>query len=208
MRSGDFSIWRDDFRRVNGFDENFCGWGGEDDDLGRRLRRAGVRLQSFLRWTNSYHLWHPIDASVPATPNAAPNARYVSRKGRLIRCRNGLTKRGWNDLAWRVVGRAAKPQEVERWLAGRITPALANENGNHSTQGAVRPEVELLFLPGEGSFSGAADCNLLVALDDSPQLRQLASAAHVVVAPHTLPEASDVLQFRLDQWDQALNAVA
>ncbi len=94
------------------------------------------------------------------------------------------------------------------WLAGRIAPALANDHGNHSTQGAVQPEVELLFLPGEGSFSGAADCNLLVALDDSPQLRQLASAAHVVVAPHTLPEASDVLQFRLDQWDQVLNAVA
>ena len=48
LRSGDFSIWRDDYRRVNGFDENFCGWGGEDDDLGRRLRRAGVRLQSLL----------------------------------------------------------------------------------------------------------------------------------------------------------------
>ena len=128
LRSGDFSIWRDDYRRVNGFDENFCGWGGEDDDLGRRLRRAGVRLQSFLRWTHSYHLWHPTETSRPDVPRRSHNAQYLSRKGRLIRCRNGLIKRTWNDLAWRIVGSAARPQEVNRWLAGRILPITANEN--------------------------------------------------------------------------------
>ncbi len=72
LRSGDFSIWRTDFDRVNGFDENFCGWGGEDDDLGWRLRRAGLRLHSLMRWTYSYHLWHPIGATVPAQPKLAP----------------------------------------------------------------------------------------------------------------------------------------
>src|SRR5437763_396129 len=56
-------IWRADFERVNGFDENFQGWGCEDDDLRHRLRKAGVYVESILRWTRSYHLWHPIDAS-------------------------------------------------------------------------------------------------------------------------------------------------
>lgn len=211
LRSGDFSIWRDDFRRVNGFDENFCGWGGEDDDLGRRLRRAGIRLQSFLRWTYSYHLWHPRDISRPQIPDAAPNARYVSRKGRLIRCRNGLIKRDWNDLAWQIVGRAAQPQEVLQWIAGRITPQVAGQHSGAARRTAEtgnHPEVELLFLPGEGSFSGAADCNVLVALDESPRLQQLAPTAHVLVAPQTLADAPNVLQFPLDQWVQALNAVA
>ena len=212
LRSGDFSIWRDDFRRVNGFDENFSGWGGEDDDLGRRLRRAGVQLQSFLRWTYSCHLWHPREVSRPETPSAAPNAHYVVRKGRLIRCRNGLVKRSWNDLAWRIVGRAAQPQEVQQWLARRITAgaetAQPRSGAKSSANFSSRPEVELLFLPGEGSFSGAADCNVLVALEDSPRLRQLAAAAHVLVAPQPLDNAPDVLQFHLDQWDQALAAVA
>ena len=44
--------------------------------------------------------------------------------------------------------------------------------------------------------------------NDSPRCTQLASAADVVVAPHAVSDAPDVLQFRLDQWDQALNAVA
>ena len=35
-------IWRSDYERVNGYDENFHGWGCEDDDLRLRLRRAGA----------------------------------------------------------------------------------------------------------------------------------------------------------------------
>jgi glycosyltransferase involved in cell wall biosynthesis len=92
LRSGNFSICREDFERVNGFDENFRGWGGEDDDLGRRLRRAGVRLESIVRWTHSYHLWHPRDVTVPDKVKLAPNTKYLWRKDVLTRCRNGLVK--------------------------------------------------------------------------------------------------------------------
>ncbi|NBW87713.1 MAG: glycosyltransferase, partial [Planctomycetia bacterium] len=42
LTGGDFGIWRRDFEQVNGFDERFVGWGQEDDDLGLRLRAAGV----------------------------------------------------------------------------------------------------------------------------------------------------------------------
>ena len=54
-------IWRTDFERINGYDENFQGWGCEDDDLRCRLHAAGVRIESILRWTHTYHLWHPTD---------------------------------------------------------------------------------------------------------------------------------------------------
>ena len=57
--SNNVGIWRSDFERVNGFDENFKNWGCEDDDLGRRLIRAGVRLESILAHTRLVHLWHP-----------------------------------------------------------------------------------------------------------------------------------------------------
>ncbi len=80
-------IWRTDYERINGYDENFVGWGWEDDDLGNRLRRAGVRIRSMLRWTNTYHLWHPTDGGKRARNNA-----YMRRKGVLTRCRNGLAK--------------------------------------------------------------------------------------------------------------------
>ncbi len=203
LRSGDFGIWRIDFERINGFDENFCGWGGEDDDLGLRLRRAKVRSKSFLRWTYSYHLWHPIEASKPDQPSLAANAQYMRRKGRLVRCRNGLVKRDWSDMAVQIVGRPRQPKLVDRMLAGRI-----NANSRSLDSKRQAPEVELLFLPGDGEFSGAAQCNVLVALADSPRLDEAALQAHIVVAPRSLPDAPDVLQFNLNQWDEALRAVA
>jgi len=198
LQGGDFSIWRKDYERVNGFDENFCGWGGEDYDLGRRLRRAGVRLASVLRWTRSYHVWHPIDVTKPDVPRQTRNAVHLRRKGKLIRCRNGLVKRTLQDIAVNIVGQAQRPRDVEQMVAGRIMPA----------RGSSRPEVEILFLPGEGRFSGTADCNVLVALENSPEVARRAQQAHMVVAKQTVDTASDVLQFPLDEWDRALEAVA
>jgi glycosyltransferase involved in cell wall biosynthesis len=92
--SCNFGIWRSDYERVNGFDENFEGWGQEDDDLGYRLRQVGVRLQSILRWTQSYHVWHPRDATWTADWLDGPNAPYLLRKHRPTRCLNGLIKLG------------------------------------------------------------------------------------------------------------------
>jgi glycosyltransferase involved in cell wall biosynthesis len=49
-------ISREDFEAVNGFDENFIGWGCEDDDLAFRLRKAGRRVASALAYTHGFHL--------------------------------------------------------------------------------------------------------------------------------------------------------
>src|SRR5262249_44329126 len=185
LQGGDFSIWREDYERVNGFDENFCGWGGEDYDLGRRLRRAGVRLASVLRWTRSYHVWHPVDVTKPDVPRQTRNANHLRRKGKLIRCRNGLVKRTLHDLAVQIVGQARRPCEVQQMIAGRILPQPSS----------TRPEVEILFLPGEGQFSGAADCNVLVALENSPEVIRLARDAHMVVADQAVDAAGEILQF-------------
>jgi len=198
LQGGDFSIWREDYERVNGFDENFCGWGGEDYDLGRRLRRAGVRLASVLRWTCSYHVWHPVDVTKPDVPRQTRNAVHLRRKGKLIRCRNGLVKRTLHDIAVQIVGQSQRPRDVEQMIAGRIVPA----------QGNSRPEVEVLFLPGEGRFSGTADCNVLVALENSLEVTRRAQEAHMVIANQTVAAAPEVLQFRLSEWDHALEAVA
>jgi len=198
LNGGDFSIWREDYERVNGFDENFCGWGWEDYDMGRRLRRAGVRLNSVLHWTCSYHVWHPVDVTKPAVPRNSRNADYRRRTWKLVRCRNGLVKRSLADIAVRIVGRTQRGRDVQKMIAGRIRPQ----------SDSIRPEVELLFLPGEGRFSGAADCNVLVALEDSPDVAYRAHEAHLVVAAQPLVDAPEVLQFPLAQWDRALEEVA
>jgi glycosyltransferase involved in cell wall biosynthesis len=56
-------VWRRDFERVNGFDMRFVGWGGEDTDIARRLRRAGLVCGWAGPRTTVVHLWHPSRAS-------------------------------------------------------------------------------------------------------------------------------------------------
>lgn len=53
-----FSAWRDDLIRVNGFDESYTGWGMEDSDLVIRLIRAHVFHKSARFSSPLFHLWH------------------------------------------------------------------------------------------------------------------------------------------------------
>ena len=58
LRGCNFSAFRTDVERVNGFDECFQGWGFEDSDFAARLIESGVRLKNGRLATNVYHLWH------------------------------------------------------------------------------------------------------------------------------------------------------
>ena len=125
LAGNNVGIWRSDYERINGYDENFVGWGWEDDDLGRRLRRAGVQIRSILRWTNTFHLWHPTDVTMPIDGQQARNAAYLNRQGALVRCRNGLSKRGLGDLRLRVVGNPP-PRQVTQMLSSLLHNPLFN----------------------------------------------------------------------------------
>lgn len=58
IKTCNFSAWRADLRRVNGFDEAYSGWGLEDSDLVIRLLHAGIRHKSARCATPLFHLWH------------------------------------------------------------------------------------------------------------------------------------------------------
>jgi glycosyltransferase involved in cell wall biosynthesis len=59
IRGCNMGIWRDDLVRVNGYNEEFVGWGREDSDLCARLMNGGVRRLDVRGWALCYHLWHP-----------------------------------------------------------------------------------------------------------------------------------------------------
>ncbi len=85
-------VWRSDFEQVNGFDENYQGWGSEDDDLGYRFREAGLRICSILPAVRTYHIWHPRDVTWTVSCGAGANVPYLLRGDRPTRCINGLVK--------------------------------------------------------------------------------------------------------------------
>lgn len=52
------SFFRADFTAINGYDEFYVGWGGEDGDFGRRLKRSGLKKRHLKFAGIIYHLWH------------------------------------------------------------------------------------------------------------------------------------------------------
>lgn len=91
IKTCNFAAWRDDLVRVNGFNEDFVGWGPEDKELAMRLTHAGVRRQSLLFGGIAIHLHHPA-ASREALP--ANLARLEeTRRLRRVRCEHGLDSR-------------------------------------------------------------------------------------------------------------------
>jgi glycosyltransferase involved in cell wall biosynthesis len=59
-----FSVWRKDLYAVNGFNEEFQGWGKEDTDLGLRLQLNNVRVRNLRNKVIVFHLIHerkPLD---------------------------------------------------------------------------------------------------------------------------------------------------
>lgn len=91
LYGGNVGIFREDYERINGYDENFRGWGCEDDDLRLRLRQAGMRIRSVLGATRTYHLWHPPGQTTPSRWRDGANVDYLHREGRQACCERGLS---------------------------------------------------------------------------------------------------------------------
>ncbi len=81
-------VWREDLIQVNGFDEEFEGWGLEDSDLGNRLYHLG-RYRKFVYGRAIVH--HLNHRETSRTELSANHERLQSTlsTGR-IRCRCGL----------------------------------------------------------------------------------------------------------------------
>jgi glycosyltransferase involved in cell wall biosynthesis len=95
-------IWRSDYERVNGYDEEFIGWGCEDDDLARRLRRVGLSIRSVLHRTRTFHIWHPVDVTAPARWKDGANVKKLFEDRPTV-CRLGLKSLEVNDDSPREV---------------------------------------------------------------------------------------------------------
>ncbi len=61
-RSCNLGIWREDYMRVDGFDEAYVGWGREDTDILVRLVNSGVYRKEGRLLIPVVHLWHPFES--------------------------------------------------------------------------------------------------------------------------------------------------
>ncbi len=89
--SSHFSIHRRDMEFVNGYDENFIGWGGEDEDIAMRLVKAGFEGVSAISRARALHVWHPHELRGKHWQEG-PNVAYLNRDNVPFYCENGLIK--------------------------------------------------------------------------------------------------------------------
>lgn len=87
--SSHFSIYKQDIEAINGYDENFTGWGGEDEDISLRMNMAGFSGYSIIKQAKALHLWHPPELGGKDWQSGS-NVEYLNRKKIPPRCQNGL----------------------------------------------------------------------------------------------------------------------
>lgn len=87
--SSHFSIHRRDIEAINGYDEAFRGWGGEDEDLAHRMILAGYQPYSIIDKARTLHVWHPSELGGKHW-QTGNNVAYLNREHVDVRCIHGL----------------------------------------------------------------------------------------------------------------------
>ena len=86
------SFWTEDVRKVNGFDEDFTGWGLEDSDFISRMMNLGLKKRYLRFRAICYHLWH----SSRKRDDVFDKNRIILGKNvhsKRIFCENGMVKK-------------------------------------------------------------------------------------------------------------------
>lgn len=80
-----------DLERVNGFDEEFIGWGFEDSDLAVRLINSGIKRKSGNFLVTVFHLYHPEKKSKQEGSGWLKLMERIKNKQEI--CQSGLDKK-------------------------------------------------------------------------------------------------------------------
>ena len=167
-------------------------------------RRRLTTASPAVRYRHSISV--ALDANLsPMAPTVRVDTRSVAGRGECPICKaqastycciNGLSKRPLDSLKLSVVGQPEDPQTASGVLPGPW-PTLQNE-----------PEIEILFLPGRGEFSGQAECNIAVILDPSEGLPAGAANADIVFTACELDQIPNSHQMKLEDLREQLPRVA
>lgn len=68
-RGCNFAFWKEDFVKVNGYNEDMVGWGFEDSELAIRMLNAGTGKQILKLGAVCYHVWHKLNSRHNETRN-------------------------------------------------------------------------------------------------------------------------------------------
>ena len=86
-----FALYKEDFININGFDDNYKGWGKEDDDFGNRFYKYGGETYPVEFKEYPIHMYHKVASS----KNDSPNEEYYQKRKKEISKRNYKAVNGY-----------------------------------------------------------------------------------------------------------------
>lgn len=89
-----YALLKEDYIKVNGYDENYIGWGEEDDDFGNRLNVAGIKGKEMMTQNTQLHLWHYSD---PSKIKSSNEKYYYKRKKEIFEKKDYFCKNGYKS---------------------------------------------------------------------------------------------------------------
>ncbi|MEK7690722.1 MAG: glycosyltransferase, partial [Bdellovibrionota bacterium] len=89
LKGCNYSVAREALLALNGFDEEYEGYGREDTDIEIRLQNLGLTIKSMKGVALQYHVWHPRREFTDANDARLEETRKIRR----IRCEKGISER-------------------------------------------------------------------------------------------------------------------
>lgn len=84
------AFWREDAIKVNGYNEDFVGWGPEDKEFVARLLNLGLEKRFLKFGAIVYHLWHKLNSRENLSLNEEIFRR--TKESKVYFCANGINK--------------------------------------------------------------------------------------------------------------------
>jgi glycosyltransferase involved in cell wall biosynthesis len=90
VRGCNLAFWKEDVLQVNGFNEDFEGWGREDSEFVVRMNNNNIERKHLKFAGFGYHLYHRENSRELLPKNQKILQDAIDRK--VVRCRNGIDK--------------------------------------------------------------------------------------------------------------------
>ena len=88
-----FALYKTDYLAINGFDENYRGWGKEDDDFCNRFFKYGGETYCILLKECIIHMYHKVASS----KSESPNEDYYQKRKQEISKNNFKSINGYSN---------------------------------------------------------------------------------------------------------------
>ncbi|KGQ37437.1 glycosyltransferase family 2 protein [Gallibacterium genomosp. 1] len=90
IRSCNMAFFCEDALKINGFNNDFVGWGREDSEFVARFYNAGMKRKDIRFSAIAYHLWHNEEARDALPQNDQLLEKTIQQK--IVYCENGVDR--------------------------------------------------------------------------------------------------------------------